>query len=154
MEGLCPAKPFMFERYVEQKLNNDQRSCSGVSGKTIKERAFGFMDKQYYVINLIWGVVMFCVCVCAWYGLPGTGGRALSKEIVFYGVSAVLYPFSKKFLEEIALSFTSKEFWYSGFFKEGTAKNNVYVIYYAFCYILAVPFSFMFAVRFLLQGRH
>lgn len=106
------------------------------------------MDKQYYFTHLIWGVVMFCVCVCTWYSLPSTGGLALSKEIVFYGVSAVLYPFSKKLLEGMALNFTSKEFWYSGFFKEGTAKNSIYVMYYAFCYILAIPIFVMFAMRF------
>jgi hypothetical protein len=112
------------------------------------------MDKQYYFANLIWGVFMFCVCVCAWYNLSGAADLALAKKVVLYGVSAVLYPFSKKFLEGIALSFTSKEFWCGGFFKESTAKDSLYVMYYAFCYILAIPFSIMFVICFLLRGRH
>ncbi|OPG68514.1 hypothetical protein B1219_30665 [Pseudomonas ogarae] len=106
------------------------------------------MDRKYYVTNLVWGVMMFCVCACAWYSLPGKGESVLSKEVLFYGMSAMLYPLSKKFIEDVALGFTSKEFWNKGLFKESTAKNSMYVMYYAFCYIAAIPLSTMFALRF------
>lgn len=45
----------------------------------------------------------------------------------------------------IALKITKEEFWYRGIFKETVGKNGLYVIYYAFCFVFAIPFSLLFS---------
>lgn len=104
------------------------------------------MDKKYYINNLPWGVFIFLVITGSWYYNLNDENHLLPWDLLAYGASALLFPLSKKSIENFALRYTSKKFWNSGILKESTAKNSLYVFYYFICYLAAIPISVIFVI--------
>lgn len=68
-------------------------------------------------------------------------------------ISFLLYPVSKMAIERFALVYTKREFWSRGIFMETPAKNPVYVLYYLFCFIMAIPAGLIFLIIFLFMKK-
>ncbi|KGA44086.1 hypothetical protein BI323_06360 [Yersinia ruckeri] len=94
------------------------------------------MDKKYYINNVGWGV--FFLCVFLWQSNTWLENNLILAWSILI-ISTLLYPFSKKLIEIIALIYTKKEFWHKGIFSEDIGKNGLYAIYYIFCFIFSIP---------------
>lgn len=102
------------------------------------------MSKKYYIENLVWGVIGFCVFGYVWFfgSDLSEGGRV---GLIFAStLSALLFPFSKKYIEDLALSLTDEKFWKTGFFIETPGKNGLYALFYFFCFVFSIPLGVIF----------
>ncbi|MEW7000031.1 hypothetical protein M5585_02410 [Serratia ureilytica] len=58
-----------------------------------------------------------------------------------------------KGIETFALRFTSEEFWHRGLFADTIGKNGVLILYYAFCYVMAVPLGALYLLALFLRNK-
>lgn len=103
------------------------------------------MTKNYYLKNLFWGLLFFCMFLYSWY--PDKEKMIIAT--LFSLPSSLLYPYAKKLIENIALRYTTREFWSKGLFIETPAKSGAYAIFYMFCFIFALPLG---GIYFLLKS--
>ncbi|MEW5291133.1 colicin E1 family microcin immunity protein [Erwinia papayae] len=97
------------------------------------------MTKNYFIKNIPWGIICF---VAISYIFHDDWKKSSYVIIVVYSAaSCLLYPSSKFFIEKLALKFTSRKFWESGYFSEDIGKYGLYAIYFLFCFIFAIPFN-------------
>lgn len=101
------------------------------------------MDKKYYINNVGWGV--FFLCVFLWQSNIWLESN-ITLAWVILTTSTLLYPFSKRLIERIALLCTTKKFWHKGFFSEDIGKNGLYAIYYTFCFIFSIPLGTLYII--------
>lgn len=101
------------------------------------------MNKQYYLRNIGWGLLGCCLFLWLCRNEPIQNYILISIYLV---ISTILYPYSKKIIEVIALTFTSANFWVTGFFTETALKSGVYAIYYTFCFIFVIPFGLIYVI--------
>ncbi|MFC3395741.1 colicin E1 family microcin immunity protein [Brenneria rubrifaciens] len=87
------------------------------------------------------GMVAIFGFVCYKQGLDPD---LLCHVTILSTLSALLFPFGINVIEKAALRFTSREFWRRGLFIETIGKNGLYVIYYGFCFFLAIPLSVIY----------
>jgi len=101
---------------------------------------------KYYLINLLIGVIGVFAFGEGWYKNPDNPKNQL--WLVFSVVSWLAFPFARFAVETIALKFTDEGFWHRGFFKDSVGKNGLVAIYWAFCFLLAIPL-FLLSIPFL-----
>lgn len=107
------------------------------------------MNKKYYLNNLVWGVIGFCVFGYIWVFRSDLSGWPLMGLVLAALLSALLFPLAKKAVEDVALTYTDKKFWTTGFFVETPGKNGLYALFYFSCFVLSIPLAIMFiCVRF------
>lgn len=100
------------------------------------------MSGKYYLKNIIWGVIFFSIIAYVFYG---SQFKISYQCILIYSiVSCILYPFSKISIETLALKFSSRDFWSTGFFAPDIGTYSIYSIFFLFCFVLAIPFSILF----------
>lgn len=102
-----------------------------------------FMDKKYYINNVGWGI--FFLCVFLWQSNTWLESNLVMVWTLLI-ISTLLYPFSKKLIERIALLYTTKEFWCKGIFTETAGKSGLYAMYYFFCFIFSIPFGISYLI--------
>ncbi|MBW7982893.1 colicin E1 family microcin immunity protein [Enterobacillus tribolii] len=80
-------------------------------------------------------------------------GLIAGKDGLYYAVvltiCGLLFPFACFGVEKIALNFTSKKFWTTGFFIDTPGKNGLWTLFYLFCFTFAIPLG---GIYFLFQG--
>ncbi|HHR6116721.1 hypothetical protein GKR59_15915 [Providencia alcalifaciens] len=101
------------------------------------------MCKEYYLKNIGWGVFG---CILFLWLCRGEPTQSYILISVFLIASALFYPFSKKAIELVALTFTGKNFWNTGIFANTALKSGIYAIYYMFCFIFSIPIGLIFII--------
>lgn len=94
------------------------------------------MTIKYYAYNMFWGYFMAASILYLSHG--DNEPRVIALQILS-SVSALLFPYSKFLMENIALKYTNKEFWETGFFKDGVPKTYLITLYVIFTFITAIP---------------
>ncbi|WP_370468055.1 colicin E1 family microcin immunity protein [Pseudomonas sp. EA_65y_Pfl1_P113] len=96
------------------------------------------MDRKYYLYNFFWGALIFFLAV---YDFEQHSFR-FSNEILIHPITlfinALLFPFSKCLVENIALRYTTKEFWETNALRTA-AYNGGLILYCLFCFVFAIP---------------
>jgi len=91
---------------------------------------------KYYVHNMLWGYFMAAWVFYFCYG--DHDPRIIALQILSL-VSAILFPFSKFLIANIALKYTKKSFWETGLFKDGVPKTYLMTLYIIFIYAISIP---------------
>ena len=103
------------------------------------------MEKMYYFKGLIIGLVIFSICVFVFK----ESDNAVIYLVVF-GVNALLFPFAKRLIEDIAYRYSSKKFWGAGPISTAAA-NGGYALVYGFYFVFAMPLSLLYLIRLYLK---
>ncbi|MEL4015939.1 colicin E1 family microcin immunity protein [Dryocola clanedunensis] len=107
------------------------------------------MTKLYYFKNLLLAALLTAIFIFAW---SSGGGSPTVETIAFFSIiNMFLFPFSRLLLESLALTFTHKEFWKRGLFKETAAKSGLYAMYYLVCFTFAILFSAIYLIYSLIK---
>lgn len=107
------------------------------------------MKLKYYFINFLIGLIGVFVFGEGWYKNPDDPISQL--WMAFAIASCIAFPFARFAVESIALKFTEESFWHRGFFKDDIGKNGLVAIYWAFCFLFAIPLSLV-SIPFLRKG--
>ncbi|EHM45629.1 hypothetical protein RN38_20365 [Hafnia paralvei] len=94
------------------------------------------MTRKYYIHNMFWGYFM---AVCILYASYGDNEPKIIALRIFGLASAILFPFSRFLIEKTALRYTKKEFWETGFFKDGVPKTYLMTLYLIFIFMTSIP---------------
>lgn len=94
------------------------------------------MTRKYYINNMFWGYLM---AACILYASYGDNDPKIIALRIFGLVSAILFPFSRLLIEKTALRYTKKEFWKTGFFKDGVPKTYLMTLYFIFIFMTSIP---------------
>ena len=92
---------------------------------------------KYYLRNIHCGLII--------YGIADNLMREDFNEqivkiiMVNFFFNCMLFPFAKKTIETLALKYSTRESWETGFYTETSMKNSVYAIYYMAIFIAAIP---------------
>lgn len=100
------------------------------------------MTKGYYWKSQIWGVVCFFTALYYLYSFQDNVD--VTRYLIIAILSFLLYPYAKKGIETFALRFTSNAFWHRGLFADTIGKNGALVVYYAFCFVMALPIGIIY----------
>ncbi|MCC4106849.1 colicin E1 immunity protein [Serratia ureilytica] len=109
------------------------------------------MTKAYYWKNQVWGATYFFIALYYIHSFQANVNVPLS--LVAAILSLLLYPCSKKGIETFALQFTSEAFWHRGLFADTIGKNGVLILYYAFCFVMALPLGTAYLLALFLINR-
>ncbi|CAI1237125.1 MULTISPECIES: colicin E1 family microcin immunity protein [Serratia] len=109
------------------------------------------MTKAYYWKSQVWGVTYFFIALYYIHIFQPSVNVPLS--LVAAILSLLLYPCAKKGIETAALQFTSEAFWHRGLFVDTIGKNGVLILYYAFCYVLALPLGALYLFALFLRNK-
>ncbi|HAV9700370.1 TPA: colicin immunity protein [Escherichia coli] len=99
------------------------------------------MNKKFYFSRLSWGLLPVFFAI---YNL--IHGPLTSKTIqisTLYILSGILLPVSMYTVKNIALKYTSIQFW-NPTWLNSNGVNRFYVIYVFFCIVFAIPFSILY----------
>ncbi|MFL1556349.1 colicin E1 family microcin immunity protein [Pseudomonas sp. O64] len=99
------------------------------------------MEKKYYFRSLIWGIGYFCLSVYIW-----KDHNKIPIYSFFFCISAFFFPLSKRLIENIALRYTTREFWTTGIFMETSGKSGGYALFYMFCFIFSIPLGALYLI--------
>ncbi|MEX2904811.1 colicin E1 family microcin immunity protein [Pseudomonas rhodesiae] len=105
------------------------------------------MEKNYYLKNLIIGLVLFSIGTFEF--------KSDANAVMFfliYGINAFLFPFAKRLVEDLVFRYTSKYFWRSGPLRTGAA-NGGYALLYGFYFALAVPLGLLFLIMLCIKKK-
>ncbi|NLU16225.1 MAG: hypothetical protein GXW94_10800 [Serratia liquefaciens] len=94
------------------------------------------MTGKYYAYNMFWGYFMGG---CILYFSYGDNDPKITSLQIFGLASAILFPFSRYFIERVAFTYTKKDFWQTGFFKDGVPKTYLMTLYFIFIFMIAIP---------------
>ena len=94
------------------------------------------MTRKYYIHNMFWGYFM---AACILYASYGDDEPKMIALRIFGLASAILFPFSRFLIEKAALRYTKKEFWKTGFFKDGVPKTYLMTLYFIFIFMTSIP---------------
>ncbi|ECZ5471043.1 colicin transporter [Salmonella enterica subsp. enterica serovar Oslo] len=106
------------------------------------------MNKKFYLQNICWGWVM------GGYILYMSWDYDFKYRLLFWGISLsgmVLYPVAKWFIENIALKFTPRHFWNSGFFADTPGKMGLLAVYTGTVFILSLPLSLIYMLSVIIK---
>ncbi|QIC88834.1 hypothetical protein F0336_21310 [Serratia liquefaciens] len=109
------------------------------------------MTKAYYWKSQVWGVAYFFIALYYIYIFQPSVNVPLS--LVAAILSLLLYPCAKKAIETVALQFTSEAFWHRGLFADTIGKNGVLILYYAFCFVMALPLGGLYLLALFLRNK-
>lgn len=95
------------------------------------------MTARYYFKKLATAFICLVAVYLEWEKSP----QSLKMQyLLLYSIfSCPLYPYTLYALEKIALKFTTKQFWHTGFFNDDVGKNGIVAIYCVFCFIFSIP---------------
>ncbi|MBW3478505.1 colicin E1 family microcin immunity protein [Hafnia alvei] len=79
------------------------------------------------------------MAVCILYASYGDNEPKIIALRIFGLASAILFPFSLFLIEKTALRYTKKEFWETGFFKDGVPKTYLMTLYLIFIFMTSIP---------------
>lgn len=102
------------------------------------------MTFKYYLINFFYGLIMTCIIVYVYR--DDVYSNTYLMEFVALIISLLFYPLSRKITEDIALKFSTREFWNQGFFIETCGKSGAYAMYYLFCFVFSIPLGVIFII--------
>ncbi|HHL2560735.1 TPA: colicin E1 family microcin immunity protein [Yersinia enterocolitica] len=108
------------------------------------------MDKKYYIKNILWGLIFVAIAYYSWQ--ENSDNKKTMLFFYFSVISCVLYPFSKKLVENVIFKFTKKEFWQQDFFTSSVG-GSMQAILFLLCFIFAVPFSVLYIVYLFLKKK-
>lgn len=112
------------------------------------------MTCKNYLKNLFIGLLFMAILV---YGFgfrePLLQGNERAIFIALSFLSCLLFPFSRQAIEVVALKFTTRESWNTGFYQESPAKNGLYAFYYGFCFIVAIPIGCLYLIYLLVLKK-
>jgi len=94
------------------------------------------MSIKYYIKNMFWG---YFIVAGIFYSVWGVDREFKLLILMFFAVSAVLYPFSKFLIEKNAIRIKGQDYWNKGLFSDGVPKTKMMLFYYVFCLFLAIP---------------
>lgn len=79
------------------------------------------------------------MAVCILYASYGDNEPKIIALRIFGLASAILFPFSRFLIGKTALRYTKKEFWETGFFKDGVPKTYLMTLYLIFIFMTSIP---------------
>ncbi|WP_158266165.1 colicin E1 family microcin immunity protein [Pseudomonas sp. R9.37] len=97
------------------------------------------MKKAYYLKNLLISSAILGLGTTIWLSTESAYENANLYYIFVAILSTLLFPLSRMITEKTALRFSTRNFWSTGLFTESPGKNGLYVLYYFFCLIIAIP---------------
>jgi hypothetical protein len=65
------------------------------------------MDIRYYIKNIFWGLIITGIVYYTWDKNPES--ERLTITLTLSIISCILYPYSKKIIEKIALRYSTKK---------------------------------------------
>ncbi|AEN65112.1 Colicin E1 (microcin) immunity protein [Enterobacter soli] len=95
------------------------------------------MTLKYYLGNLCWGLVVFGIIAFGWHDELQT--TTMKIFMVLAMLSGLIFPFAKKAIERIALKYSTREQWTTGFYTETPMKNGLYAFYFMLIFVVAIP---------------
>ncbi|HIC2035988.1 colicin E1 family microcin immunity protein [Enterobacter soli] len=95
------------------------------------------MTLKYYLGNLCLGLVVFGIIAFGWHDEPQT--TAMRTLMGLGLLSGLIFPFAKKAIERIALKYSTREQWTTGFYTETPMKNGLYAVYFLLIFVVAIP---------------
>jgi uncharacterized membrane protein len=106
---------------------------------------------KYYLKNIHWGLIIFGIAV---YLTRDDFNEAKTKIfLVISFFNCLLFPFAKRTTEMLALKYSTRESWSTGFYTETSMKNGVYAIYYMAVFIAAIPASVAYLLYLLTRKK-
>lgn len=109
------------------------------------------MTKAYYWKSQVWGVACFFSALYYIHSFQDRVNIPLALVIAF--LRFLLYPCAKKGIETAALRFTNEAFWHRGLFADTIGKNGLLVLYYVFCFIMALPLGILYLLALFLRNK-
>ncbi|PKE28468.1 hypothetical protein CWS43_20755 [Rahnella sp. AA] len=100
------------------------------------------MDKKFYFKNFFICLFYLGVAVTIFVSQTGATPFLFAYTIII----SAMFPLARKALETLVLKVSSEEFWTTGFFQPSSAKNTLWVIYYAVIIVLVVPLSLIYVI--------
>lgn len=100
------------------------------------------MDKKFYFINFFTCLFYLGVAVTIFVYQTGATPFLFAYTIMI----SAMFPLARKALETLVLKVSSEEFWTTGFFQPSSAKNTLWVFYYAVIIVLVVPLSLIYII--------
>ncbi|MDD1014687.1 colicin E1 family microcin immunity protein [Pseudomonas rubra] len=104
------------------------------------------MEKNYYVKNLLLALSLFAIGTAIWWYDNSFSTRENLIYLLLSSASLLLFPFSRKLIEQSALKFSSSAFWNRGLFVETPGKNGLYALFYLLCMATAIPLGGTYCV--------
>ncbi|WP_410017171.1 colicin E1 family microcin immunity protein [Pseudomonas sp. 5P_3.1_Bac2] len=101
------------------------------------------LSLKYYFQRFFWGALGFVLA--AWNGSIFSHVLPV-PPLIIDGFSALLFPCAIKFVENLALRFTSREFWNKGVLIDTPGKSGGYAIFYVFCYVFSIPLGMAYVL--------
>lgn len=95
------------------------------------------MTLKYYLGNLCLGLVVFGIIAFGWHDEPQT--TAMRTLMGLGLLSGLIFPFAKKTIERIALKYSTREQWTTGFYTETPMKSGLYAVYFLLIFVVAIP---------------
>jgi hypothetical protein len=99
------------------------------------------LTPKYLLINYAWSLVLFAISLMAWHDDSLLNTERGRYYLIIITAGLLLFPFARFCIEKIALQFSTKKFWTSGFFQDDAGQNGVRALFYLFCFVMAIPFG-------------
>ncbi|ELY5941296.1 hypothetical protein SNN83_004470 [Cronobacter malonaticus] len=94
---------------------------------------------MYYFRNIHWGLIIYFIALYLMREDLDQPDVKMLLSILL--INSLLFPFAKKAIEKLALKFSTRESWMTGFYTETPMKNGIYAIYYMVIFIVVIPVS-------------
>lgn len=100
------------------------------------------MTLKYYLGNLCLGLVMFGIIAFGWHDEPQT---TTMRTLMGLGLlSGLIFPFANKAIERIALKYSTRGQWTTGFYTETPMKNGLYAFYFMLIFVVSIPIGVIY----------
>lgn len=93
------------------------------------------MTKEYYLKNILLGFIWAAIFIFVWFD----DKDKILLVSVFSIASAILFPFSRLFLEEVLSRFISDKFKANRSTKNTSAENGLFAIFYTITFVFTLP---------------
>lgn len=97
------------------------------------------LTPKYLLINYALALLLYAILLGGAIYDEMIVGNTGVYYVIALTLSLLLFPFSRFCIEKIALLFSTKKFWTTGFFQETVGKNGLWAIFYMFCFAAAIP---------------
>ncbi|EOA4363570.1 TPA: colicin E1 family microcin immunity protein [Proteus mirabilis] len=106
------------------------------------------MTKKYYINNMFWGWFIGILLIYSCLDNDIREYKWLSLFIISI-IGIGLYPLAKFAVESFFLTFTTKEFWNTGWFIDTPGKKGILALYSITIFIFAIPISILYIIAIL-----
>lgn len=93
------------------------------------------MTKEYYFKNFLLGFIWAAIFIFVWFD----DKDKISLVSILSVISAILFPFSRLFLETILSRFISEKFKANRSTKNTSAENGLFAMFYTITFIFTLP---------------